>query len=262
MLHRLAIACLVLAGCAYFLGAWRRWRALGSEGAPTPAWPAWAGFALLTAALVADHLAGPQRGFAHAVLGAWAAAAAVHQAAGGAAGQGAARLLRPAGALPRLAARTGRFPRPPADPAEVSTRLVSHLHMVTMALYLGAALLAGAVGGLWLLAASQLKHPSPRALALPPLPRLERLCERALVATTALLTAGLACGGAALEGAHGVALLHPSVFVAGLNLVLLASALALRAGGRLSRRGLAWAALHSCLLAVLCAVGLAVIPHG
>jgi hypothetical protein len=260
-MHFAAILLLVLAGLAYCLAGWWRWRVLGREGAAHRRWPAWLGFLLLSAALVVEHVAGPQRDLAHAVLGAWAAAGAVHVAAGWAAGQAAALLLVPAGALAILAALVGVFPRPVAVEPAVSTRLVGRLHILAMALHLGAALVAGAAGGLWLVASQQLKRPSARALALPPLPRLERLCERSLVVTAALLTAGLACGGAALEGSQPVALLHPSVFAAGLNLLLLASALSLRAAGRLSRRGLALAALGIGALAVVCALGLLVVVH-
>jgi hypothetical protein len=253
-----ALILLAVAGAAYAVGVWVRWRRLAS--AEPTGWAMWPGFALLSVA-AALGLAEPNHGdLAWAVLGVWAAACGIHFVAGWFHRPALGLLVLPTAALAVLLAlgsAAGSVGTTPAAPGHWTGRV----HVALMILHLGAALLAGGAGGLWLVARRQLKVRSLRALALPPLPVLERLTERCLVVSAGLLAAGLALGGAALEAARTVSLTHPAVAIAALNLALMIVALALRAADRLGRRGLAVAALHAMALAALCAVAIQLLRH-
>ena len=258
---RIAVfVCLALAGCAYLLGVWLRWRRPAPDQHSGSGWAMWPGLALLTVACLLG-LAEPGHGdFAWAVLGTWAALCGIHFVAGWLHRPSLALLTLPAAGLAVLLA-LGSLAGSDHGAQMAPGHWTGRLHVLAMALHLGASLLAGAAGGLWLVARRQLKTPGPRALALPSLPVLERLTERTLVVSVGLLAAGLAIGGAALDAARGVSLAHPAVAIAGGNLVLMLAALALRTTNRIGRRALALAALHAMALAVLCALTIQFLRH-
>jgi hypothetical protein len=261
--HQLALFSLAIAGFAYCAAAVRRWSGLVAEpgtSAPLVGWLLGLGFGALTVALVSSLLEGGSRDFAYAVLGGWAATAALHFALGFLAAPTRGLLVLPVGCLALLLALAGLAE--PAPVSEASSRAVVILHSVCMAVHLAVALVAGGAGGLYLLAVRQLKRASPRAFRLPPLPLLERVSERALVIAMALLMAGLATGGAAITASHAIRLSHPSVVIAFVSLTLLVVMFALRLAGHVGRRGMALLAVQTMVLAALSAVGLQVVAHG
>ncbi len=263
IVHLAALLCLVCAGLAYVAAAVRRWRGLGQlDAVPLGApWLLALGFASLTAALVCALLESGPHDFAYAVLGVWSAVGAVQFAAGWMTAPTRALLALPIGGAALLLA-IGGLVHHGGDASHTSVRAVTVAHSVAMATHLAVALVAGGAGGLYLVAVQALKRASPRALRLPPLPLLERLTERALIITTALLMAGLALGGAAIAASGSIDLGHPSIVLALVNLLLLVLAFGLRLSGRLGRRGLALAAVQTMVIAALVAIGLQVFPHG
>jgi ABC-type uncharacterized transport system permease subunit len=133
-------------------------------------------------------------------------------------------------------------------------------HIVFMAFHLAATVVAAAGAGLYLIADRQLKSASASAFKLPNLPLLERVCERGLVASTALLMGGLATGGAAMQWYEHFNLLEPTVLLSLIDMAVLIVALALRAANQIGRRGVASAALV-CLLITACALFSQVVVH-
>src|SRR5690606_19539339 len=105
-------------------------------------------------------------------------------------------LLLPAGGMAILLAMAGLAP--PADAATASGPILV-LHIIFMTLALTAHLVSAGSGLLYLLAVRSLKEGAVRALRMPALPNLDRLCERALVIATGLLLGGLATGGVAMR---------------------------------------------------------------
>lgn len=261
--HTLALVALILAGGAYCFAALRRWRGLGAAhgvAAPGVGWLLGIGFGALTMALVASLLEDGPHDFAYAVLGVWSATAALHFALGFLAGPTRVLLVLPIGCMAILLAMAG-LARPNAV-GQSSAHAIVILHSVSMATHLAVALVAGGAGGLYLIAVRQLKRASPRAFRLPPLPLLEKVTERALIIATALLMAGLATGGAAIESSHTISLAHPSVIIAFISLLLLVALFALRLANRIGRRGVALVAVQTMTLAGLSAIGLQVMAHG
>ncbi len=266
-MHTLALVALFIAGAAYCAAAGRRWRGLGSAAGTVVVGVGWLlglGYGALTVALIASLLEHGPHDFAYAVLGVWSATAALHFALGFLAGPTRVLLVLPIGCLAILLAMAGL-----AEPHAVSqnsAHAIVILHSVCMATHLAVALVAGGAGGLYLVAVRQLKRASPRAFRLPALPLLEVVTERALIIATALLMAGLATGGAAIEsaqaGSRAISLAHPSVVIAFLSLALLIGLFALRLTNRLGRRGLALVAVQTMVLAGLSAIGLQVVAHG
>ena len=263
-MHTLALICLVLAGVAYCASAVRWWAGLRTAAVqtagPRVGWLLGIGFGSLTLALIAGLMAPGSHDVAYMVLGAWAAMSALHFAFGFLTAPTRSLLALPVGCLALLLALGGVFGAGTAS--EASTRLIVILHSVAMSLHLGVALVAGGAGGLYLVAARQLKRATPMAFRLPPLPVLERTTEVTLVLATAALMVGIATGGAAIGDGHRINLSHPSVVIAFLSLALLAVLFALRLSGRIHRRGVALVAVQTMMLAVLSAVSLVVVVHG
>lgn len=223
--------------------------------------PLWVGLAFHTASLVLSLLDPTRRDFAYAVLAVWAAFAGLFFVNRYLASPSRAILVLPVGAMALLVAMAG-FAGPAPAKAPTEMLWIVRLHVAFMASHLAAMLLAGAAGGMWLVAANQLRSPSPRALRLPSLPVVERLAERSLVVATALLLGGLATGGAAMQQSAGVNMGKPSIVIALLTMVLLVAALAARATGRLSRRGVAIAAVGTMVVAAIGALSQLVVTHG
>ncbi len=266
IVHTFALVCLVCAGVAYCAAAVSRWLGLGAAaGVPGPrlGWLLGVGFAALTAGLVASLLESGPHDVAYAVLGCWATAAALHFALGFLTAPTRVLLILPVGCLALLLALAGLARGGETPVGASSLRAIVILHSVCMASHLAVALVAGGAGGLYLIAVRQLKRASARAFRLPPLPLLERVCERGLVIATALLMAGLATGGAAIgHGSNPINLTHPALVIAFLSLALLVLLFALRLAGRLNRRGLALVAVQTMALAILSALALQVVAHG
>ena len=266
-LNLAALCAMALAGLLSCIAALRWWTTLGipvEERAPgSHGGTVWQGaaFAALTVSLGLSLGDPGHRDFAYGVLGLWAAVAGLLFATGWLTGPTRGLLALPVGCMAILLTMAGAATPVPAE-AGVGSRAVIVVHAACMAAHLAAALVAGGAGGLWLITSRLLKSAQPRALRLPTLPLLATLTERALVVAAALLMAGLAAGGAALQMSPQVRLLHPSILLALLSCLLLVVALALRLSDRLGRRGLAMTAVQVMVLAALGALALQVVAHG
>jgi hypothetical protein len=268
-MHDLALVLVALAGLLACAAAWLRWSALGrADDVPDhkPMTLAWSAFAALTASLVLSLVEAGHRDVSYFILAIWAAVAAVLFAGRFLAAPSRGLLLLPIGAIALLLAMAGAWRLGAGTGGEVTrlggTPVIVWVHVLFMVSAMTVLTVAGAAGALCLLAARALKHDSRRGLRLPPLPQIERLTERVLVLGTAMLSAGIATGGAAIQLSTDFTLGNPTTVIGITNLGLLLFALALRAGGRLARRGLATAALYSLGLTVLGAVSLVLVQHG
>jgi ABC-type uncharacterized transport system permease subunit len=131
-----------------------------------------------------------------------------------------------------------------------------------MASHVAALMAAGAAGGLYLLAVGRLKSGDPRATRLPSLPTLDRLVERGLVWGTALLTGGLATGGAAIRVSQNFQIMHPTALIGLAEMLLLVAVVTMHRANRLTRRALAIAALACLSLAVIGTLSQVIAAHG
>jgi hypothetical protein len=117
-------------------------------------------------------------------------------------------------------------------------------------------------GLLYLLAVRSLKEGAARALRLPALPNLDRVCERSLVIATGLLLGGLATGGVAMRTSETFRLTHPAAVLALIDMGVLVVALALRTTGHLGRRSMALTALVTAILLGLATASFIALRHG
>jgi hypothetical protein len=261
-MHLLAVVLVAAAGVTYCFAAWQRWRTLAAPGEDSsrrvPA--LWLGFALHTAAVAVACGDPAQRDFLYAVLGVWAAIAALLFAARFIAGPSRGLLALPIGCMALLVAMASLATRPEHPPRGGGA--ITWLHAGFMVGYLGAVLAAGSSGALYLIASRQLKSASARAFRLPALPALERLTQRSLIVATALLMAGVATGGAAMEQVPGSSLAQPTIAIALANLALQVAVLAVFAAHRMSHRGLARAAAWCMALGGVELISLQVSMHG
>lgn len=262
-MHLTAIILVAAAGLCYVAAALLRWRQMGVSDERTTAHlvPLWLGLALHSVSLVLSLLTPGQRDFSYGVLAVWAAVAGLFFVSRYLASPSRTILVLPVGGMALLVAMAELASGEPNPVPAGGTSWIVRLHVVFMALHLAVMLLSGAAGGMYLTAVRQLKSPSPRALRLPSLPLLERLTERSLVISTALLMAGLATGGAAMQ-LSTVSMAKPSIVLALITMALLVLVLALRATGRLNRRGVALGAVAAMLIAALGAVSQMVSTHG
>ncbi len=266
--HAALIAC-ALAGVLTIAAALLRWRLLMIGDLPARAWQVclWSGFALLSLGLMlALHQTG-HRDFTYALLAVWAAAAVALFVGGQLSSPSRGLLLLPVGGMALLVAMGGALRLGAGlDPAPLAKVVgmpwIVLVHVVFTAAAQAALILAGASGGLYLLAERQLKKAAGPGLRLPALPTLERLTERSLIIGSALLTGGLATGGGAMQVAKDFDLGHPTAVLGLTNLGLLVLVFALRAGHRLARRRLAAAALVSMVISAATVFSLLVTPHG
>jgi hypothetical protein len=269
-----AIVLVALAGLAYCAAAWARWRALarspgepvagGGPGAPTHDTPwFWLGLGAHSLALILALCQPSDRDFAYVVLAAWAAVAALAFARGFMSGPSRNLLALPVGAMALLIAMVAAASNAsePAPPGPV-TGAVTILHIGFMIAYLAAAVVAGTAGGMYLVVARQLKTASQRVFALPALPTLERINERALIVATALLLGGLATGGAAIASAPRFSITHPTAILGLVTMAVLIAIFALRLAGRLNGSRLATAAVGSMVLGFLGFISLEIVAHG
>jgi hypothetical protein len=261
--HYLSIVLVALAGCCFCAAAALRWRLMGRVDAPQPKhiWPMWMGMTLLTASLVLSLCDQAEADYSYGVLGVWAGVASLLFVSRYLAVPSRGVLALPIGGMALLVAMAG-LAGPGAHAPAPGGHWISKVHALFMALQLAAIVLSGAAGGLYLVAARQLKSPTVRALRLPSLPLLERLTERSLVVATALLLVGLATGGAALQLARSISLAHPTILLSLATMAVLVATLALKAAGSINRRGVAVAAVAAMALAALGAVSQLVSTHG
>jgi len=261
--HYLSIVLLALAGCCFCAAALLRWRLMGRVDAPQPKhlWPMWTGMTLLTASLVLSLCDRAEVDYAYGVLGVWAGVASLLFVSRYLAVPSRGVLALPIGGMSLLVAMAG-LAGPSAHPVSAGGHWITSVHALFMSLQLAAMVLAGAAGGLYLVAARSLKSPSVRALRLPGLPLLERLTERSLVVATALLLVGLATGGAAMQLSRAISLAHPTILLSLSTMAVLVATLALKATERINRRGVAVAAVAAMALAALGAASQLVSTHG
>jgi hypothetical protein len=261
--HLLSIILIALAGCCFCAAALLRWRLLGRVDAPQPKhlWPMWAGMTLLTASLVLSLCDRAEVDYAYGVLGVWAGVASLLFVSRYLAVPSRGVLALPIGGMSLLVAMA-ELAGPGNHAVSPGGHWITSVHALFMSLQLAAMVLAGAAGGLYLVAARQLKSPSVRALRLPSLPLLERLTERTLVVATALLLVGLATGGAAMQLARSISLAHPTILLSLTTMAVLVATLALKATARINRRGVAVAAVAAMVLAALGAASQLVSTHG
>jgi hypothetical protein len=266
-MHLLAVILIASAGAAYCAAGWRGWRSLG---APEPEAAAeakpsarahpllWAGFACHSLALAVALVMAGEPGLLDAILGAWAAVAAALFASSLRSG-GLALLALPIGCAALLIAGAA-IAGPTAPPKVVGA--ITILHAACMSAYVAAVLVAGSAGILYLAASRQLKSASARGFRMPALPTLDRLTERSLIATTALLMAGVATGGVALGRAGGAHLFDPTIATALVALGVLVLVHAARLAHRLGQRAQAGAAVVCLVLGAAEVVSLLVGSHG
>ena len=141
--------------------------------------------------------------------------------------------------------------------------LVFYIHIIFMSANLAAALLAAAAAGMYLVVSRQLKAASERALRLPQLPPLGRLCERSLLVALTMLIGGMVSGAVAIGPESSFSALHPTILVGWSAMGIMTLLLILRASKRLTYRGLSWGtwvvlALNLVILTTLMTVA----PHG
>lgn len=263
-MHLTAILLIAAAGICYVAAAVLRWRqmAVSDERRSTHLIPLWLGLTLHSVSLVLSLLDPAQRDFAYAVLAVWAAVASMFFVSRYLASPSRTILVLPVGGMALLVAMAELASGANVTPVSGSTPWITRIHIGFMALHLAVMLLSGAAGGMYLTAVRQLKSSSSRALRLPSLPVLERLTERTLVIGTALLMGGLATGGAAMQLKPTISLAQPSIVLALITMVLLVLILALRATGRLNRRGVALGAVGAMSIAALGAISQLVVTHG
>lgn len=263
-MHHLVIILLALAGGGFCLSAVLRWQSLARpEASPSSYWwPLWTAFACLTVATtLAIFSSHEPRDLGYGALAVWAGIASLLFISRWSAMPSNSLLVLPIGAVALMVATAGAtgVTRPIPDGGPVPWIILVHAGFMT--LHVGAMLVAGSGGGLYLLASAQLKRPSPRALRLPNLPVLERLTDRAFLVATALLLGGLATGGAAMHH-NPINLSHPTAILGIVTLAVLTAILTLRGIYRLGRRGMAIAAVMAMIIAVLSALSQVVLAHG
>lgn len=259
-MHFAAVLFVAVAGICYCLAAGLRWRLVRADH-PAQArwlWPLWLGLLLHSAGLVITMLEGRHPDFAYAVLGVWAALAALVFVSRFLASPSRWLLALPVGAMAILVGMAGLLARP--EEGEKHPVIVT-VHVLFMTGWLCTALVAGGAGLLYLLAVRQLKGAKIGALRLPTLPDLGKLCERTLVVATALLLGGLATGGAAMRAVRTIDLWQPPTALAMLNMLLLVAALALHRSGHLGRKGLAGAAVATLVIGAIASLALVLGPH-
>lgn len=260
LIHPAALGLTAAAGIGYLCAVRAQWRRLGAKdpGANAGWW--WTSFGLQSAGLAASLVDEQARGFAYGALAAWAGVAAILFAGRFVAASSRALLALPLSAVALLVAVAGvaSIGAPPPEGAG----WISRVHAGFMAAHLAALVAAGAGGALHRIAAARLKAADPRAIRLPTLPVLERLVERGLVWGTALLTGGLAVGGAAIRVSHTFQLLHPTALLGLAELALLVAVLAIHRANRLSRRSLSLAALACLAVALIGTLSQVVVRHG
>ncbi len=264
MLHYLSIALIALAGCCFCAAAALRWRLMGRADAPQPKhlWPMWMGMTLLSASLVLSLCDRNEVNYAYGVLGVWAGVASLLFVTRYLAVPSRGVLALPVGGMSLLVAMAALAGPAPHPVTTEGGHWITSVHALFMSLQLAPMVLAGAAGGLYLVAARLLKSPTVRALRLPSLPLLERITERALVVSTALLLVGLATGGASMQLARAISLTHPTVLLSLATMAVLVVTLALKATAHIKRRGVAVAAVAAMVLDALGAVSLLVSTHG
>lgn len=262
-MHLTAIILIAAAGMCYVAAAVLRWRqmAVSDERHSAHLIPLWLGLALHTVSLVLSLLDPGQRDFAYAVLAVWAAVASMFFVSRYLTSPSRTILVLPVGGMALLVAMA-ELASGKGEPSTGVTSWITRIHVGLMILHVGVMLLSGAAGGMYLTAVRQLKASSSRALRLPNLPLLDRLTERSLVIGTALLTGGLATGGAAMQLKPTMTLAQPSIVLALITMVLLVLVLALRATGRLSRRGVALGAVGAMVIAALGLISQLMGTHG
>jgi hypothetical protein len=264
-MHYLAIVLLAAAGISYCASAIARWRRLATPGeGGGHLWLVWVGLALHTVGLVVSFADRANPDFTYGVLGVWAAVASLFFLQRFLVMPSRWLLVLPLGGMAILLAMAalagGALPH--AQTANQKMPLIVTVHIIFMATHLAASLLAGAAGGLYLLAGRQLKSAKPSAFKLPNLPLLENLTERGLIVATALLIGGLATGGAAIQLSPGFSLMHPTALLGLVNMTLMIVALGARAANRFGRRAVAWAAIACLLINACVSVSQLVVRHG
>ncbi|MFM2092028.1 MAG: hypothetical protein RLZZ127_2517 [Planctomycetota bacterium] len=260
-MHALAVALVAVAGVAWCLAGWWRWREIraGAEGGRSAA-ALWAGVVALTCGVVASAADGGHRDLLYGALGLWSGMAALLFVVRFLARPSAWLLALPAGGVALLLAVAGLLGGTP-DPGTGLGVLVG-MHVAFQLAHLGAMVVAAGAAALWLMASGALKRAEAWALRLPSLPLLERITDRFLVAATALLTGGLATGGVAVGSSPGFSLLQPAVVCAVATMGLLMLGLGFRVARRMGRRGLCGIALLAAASTALGVAGLVAGTHG
>jgi hypothetical protein len=239
-MHIAAVVLLILSGLCFCAAGVLRWRHLTApdrhvEGGRIT----WLGMGLLSASVVCSLIDGQHVRFLSAGLSAWAAAAAAIFLTGFLRRPGPTLFALPAGGLALLGAGLALLEQP--QQGDEPLAVLAILHVLFMAGYTAAMLVAGSGAGLYLMAARQLKRADKRGLALPSLPFCCRVFEIALVVAAALLIGGVAIGGVAISGAQmrmqpDFTLATPIPVLAVINLLGISALLAVQLYGHLPRR--------------------------
>jgi len=254
----------LLAGSCYMAAGWRRWRRLDDEveRPNSVVGLAGAGFLLHAAALAMAFATRGEGEVAYATLGTWVAVILLAGSARFLDLRAYMLLLMPMGGLVFFLALAigidALHPSSPGDDSEARS-LVSFVHVAFMTGYLAALLLGGTAAILHRIATRQLKHPDRRALRIPSLPALGRLCEGALIGGSALLVGGLVSGHAAIG--ERFEWFHLTPILAFVSLAVMALAVGLRTAGRMGNIGLVRTNLILLGIAVVTALSLFLEGH-
>jgi hypothetical protein len=249
-MHAVALILLVLSGLCCAAAGILRWRLLDREEAEPRSSASgflWLGLLLLTGCLVASLIDGQHLRFLYGAVAAWATVACAVFLAGFLATPTPALLSLPVGGMALLVALLAGL-ETPAGPLADELSWIKVVHVLFVASFSAALLLAAAAGGLYLIAARQLKAGTPRSLRLPNLPTLARVNEISLIVAVALLLGGVSTGGAAMRLRPEFTVLSPVPVMALLDLLLLTALLAGHSLRRLAARALASASLGMVLM--------------
>lgn len=268
-MHLTVIILLALAGLGFCAAGIMRWRSLSRPNTGRTEqhsshglhWPLWSAFLLLTVATVLAIVKDDEhRDVGYGALAVWAGIASLLFLSRWLAMPSRSLLVLPLGAVALMVATVGA-----AGPGRTATDAsqtpwIIYLHATFMTLHLASLLIAGTAGGLYLIVAWLLKHPSPRVLRLPNLHLLERLTERSILAATALLVGGLATGGVAMRS-HPIDLVQPTALLGIATMILLMSFLSLRTTNRLNHHTMAIAAVIVAGIAMLSVLSQIILAH-
>ncbi len=255
-----AVILLGIAGCLFCIAAFVYWRRIAnSQDAFDKLSMIIVGFAMLSlsASLVLSLIDRTRPEFTYAVLSTWSAVAAILFVKRFLAMPSRSLLMVPIGALAIMFAVVAVMGPPPVAAGEQEQLpLVTMIHIIFMALFLGANLVGSGAALGYFLADRQLKHASARAFKLPSLPALRRVNLTGLVSSCAMLFAGLATGAAATKYTEDFDYLHPIVLISLLSMLLLLLVLFVELTKGLSQKSLSIVTLFLLVLAVLSVLSL------
>ncbi|MFW5845024.1 MAG: hypothetical protein ACOCXJ_02240 [Planctomycetota bacterium] len=260
-MHTAAVILMILAGLCCCAAAVLRWSLLArhhdDRGHPSPAANIflWLGIGLLTGSVVAGLIDGQHLRFLYGAVAAWSALASLIFLTGFLAMPTPTLLTLPVGGMALLVALLAGLEQPDRSLAD-ELSWITALHVLFVSAFSATLLISAAAGGLYLIAARQLKAGTTRSLRLPSLALLQQVTYIGLVIAVALLIGGVSTGGAAMRLRGDFVLLSPVPVLTLVDLGLLTALLAWHITRGLGGRGLATASLAMTSLLALTVIAL------